>query len=380
MHHNTNKTINILHVFSGDLWAGAEVMIFNLLSQLIDYPNIRIMALSLNEGILSQKLRDLGIETFIIPEEKHSFPVILLKARKILKNLSIDIIHSHRYKENLLALFLGRLLGVKSLVTTIHGLSELPLHANYGKNTIRIKTRMDYFLMRGFFTRVIAVSHEMQRVLTDRYGFNEEQVAVIHNGIKIPQSAQSTNQPINRSTNHFFHIGTVGRLTPVKDYSFFLDIAAEIRKRREDVRFHILGEGPLKDELQKKRFELNLDDCVVFHKPVTDPFPFYRSLDLYLNTSSHEGFPITILEAMVCGLPVIASNVGGIPEVIVHNECGILFNLKDPADMASICLQLLDDVDTRAEMGGKAKDKVQNSFSASNMANNYCRQYVSVCK
>lgn len=83
---------------------------------------------------------------------------------------------------------------------------------------------------------------------------------------------------------------------------------------------------------------------------------------------------------MVCGLPVIAPKVGGIPEVIINRECGVLFNGKDPADMARICLQLLDEEDTRAEMGKNAKKKVQDSFSASNMANNYCRRYVSLCK
>lgn len=377
---NTNKPLNILHIFSGDLWAGAEVMIFNLLSQLTNYPNIRITALSLNEGILSQRLQQLGIKVFIIPEDKHSFPVILLKAKKIIKGLSFDIIHSHRYKENLLVLFLSRLLGVKSLITTIHGLSETPLCGKNGKNRIHMRTKMDYFTLKKCFTRVIAVSHEMYRVLIDQYGFKREQVDVIHNGIEIPQHTHSTNQPVSQPTNHFFNIGTVGRLTPVKDYPFFLDVAAEIRKERKNVYFYVLGDGPLKSELQRKRFKLNLDDCVTFLEPVTDPFPFYQSLDLYLNTSSHEGIPIAILEAMMCGLPVVAPEVGGVPEIIKHNQCGVLFSERSPSEIARICMQLLDDVHVGTEMGRIAKKKIQDSFSASIMADNYYKQYVSLCK
>jgi len=243
-----------------------------------------------------------------------------------------------------------------------------------------MKAKMDYFVMKIFFTRVIAVSREMQKVLTNQYGFKEEQVTVIHNGIEIPQCTQLANQPVNQSDDHFFHIGTAGRLTPVKDYSFFLDVAAEIRKKRKDIRFYILGDGPLKGDLHKKMLELSLDDCVDFLEPVTDPFPFYQSLDLYLNTSSHEGVPMAILEAMICGLIVVAPKVGGIPEIIKHNQCGVLFNERAPSETAGICVQLLDNVYTRTEMGRMAKKKIQDSFSASVMADSYVRQYMSLCK
>lgn len=353
-------------------------MIFNLLNILRDHPDCKIFALSLNEGILSRKLQKIGIKVFIIPEERYSFPVILLKARKILKCFPIDIIHSHRYKENLLALLLRKLLGVKLSVATMHGLAEPTLHGESVKNQIHMKTRMDYFILKTFFTRVIAVSREMQDTLTNQYSFKEERLAVIHNGIEIPQVIQSINQPINQSADNIFRIGTVGRLTPVKDYSLFLDIAAEIRMKRKDVRFYILGEGPLKRELQNKMMEMNLDDCVTILEPVTDPFPFYRSLCLYLNTSSHEGIPMSILEAMMCGLPVIAPEVGGIPEIFEHNQCGVLFNERSSKEIAGICMQLLVDLHARTEMGRMAKKRIQRCFNASSMANSYYRQYVSL--
>ena len=125
----------------------------------------------------------------------------------------------------------------------MHGLSEQPLYGKNEKNPIHVKTKIDYFIMKTFFTRVIVVSHEMRMLLINQYGFKEERVSVIHNGIDISQRTQSSNQSIKQSDDHFFHIGTVGRLTPVKDYSFFLYIAAELRKMRKNISINILVDG-----------------------------------------------------------------------------------------------------------------------------------------
>ena len=95
--------MTVLHIFSGDLWAGAEVMIFNLLSRLHEDGAVKVIALSLNEGVLVDKLRALGISTSVIPEKSHTFRAILRHATRLLKDTPIDVIHSHRYKENLLA-------------------------------------------------------------------------------------------------------------------------------------------------------------------------------------------------------------------------------------------------------------------------------------
>ena len=148
----------VLHVFSGDLWAGAEVMIYNLLSQLKNYPEVNAIALSLNEGILTGKLRNNGIETHVISESNYSLPQICLKALKLFKKRKIDVIHSHRYKENLLALILGKKLRANKLIATMHGLFENPVQGGNGRPSISFKTKADYFLLNSFFTNIIAVS------------------------------------------------------------------------------------------------------------------------------------------------------------------------------------------------------------------------------
>ena len=237
------KLLTVLHIFSGDLWAGAEVMVYNLCRRLKEAPELNIMALSMNEGGLTGKLRESGIETYVIPESENIFPVIVLKALRVLKGKKIDIIHSHRIKENFIALSIAKYKSVKHLVTTVHGLPEPPLNNQNGKNPASVRTRLHFFMLKNFFSRVIAVSNEMKRILIQKDRFNDNMLYVIYNGIPM----QLNVQPAVQSANSPFRIGTVGRMAPVKDFNLFLETAAEIIRHKDNCRFSILGDGPLKE-------------------------------------------------------------------------------------------------------------------------------------
>lgn len=372
----TKDKITVLHVFSGDLWAGAEVMVYNLLSKLKEEPNLKIIALSLNDGILANKLRDAGIETHVISETDNSFAGIFFKAFRLLKRRKIDIIHSHRYKENILALLLGKMVGVKSLITTMHGLSEPPLQKNSTSTSkvVGFKTKIDYYILNNYFARVVAVSQEMKKVLLEKYHFNSDKVHVIYNGIPLPFVQRSMpSAPCSMPSS--FHIGTVGRMVPVKDFNLFLEIASEIKKQTNNVHFSILGDGPLKEPLTQKAKDLKLNGCLEFLPMTPDPMPYYNSLDLYLNTSVHEGIPLSILEAMSCAKPVVAPKVGGIPEIISDGENGVLLEAREPKKIADLCLRLMRDKEIRKDLGLTALERVNSNFSHSIMAETYNHLY-----
>ncbi len=371
----TKDPITVLHIFSGDLWAGAEAMIFNLLDQLKADPSLNIIALSLNDGILTHKLRSANVETHLIPESTHSFSKICLRGLRILRGKRIDIIHSHRYKENLLALLLAKTMRVKRLVTTLHGLSEPPLYKQNGEKPIHLKTKIDYFLLKRYFTRVVAVSREMKTTLVQQHGFSQEAVEVIYNGIPLPAGVSRSSS----SAHDHFRIGTVGRMVPVKDFDLFLEIATEVVRENDRVRFSILGDGPLKEHLVEKAKELKISDYVDFSPPSPDPFPYYRSLDLYLNTSLHEGLPLSILEAMACGKPVVAPSVGGLPEIISHAE-GFLIHGREPKDFVNSCLKIIQDKNLRTSMGESASKRVASRFNSFKMAECYRQSYRQLCK
>ena len=152
--------MRILHIFSGDLWAGAEVMVLTLLSRLSQFPDLKIYAICLNDGILASNLAKIDIDLTVIPEQEHSFFSILLAAANKFKTKGIDIIHAHRYKENLLALCLKRRLKARVLASTLHGLSEKTGNKQASSFLNRLKTQINTFILSRFFITV-AVSHEI---------------------------------------------------------------------------------------------------------------------------------------------------------------------------------------------------------------------------
>jgi L-malate glycosyltransferase len=363
--------LTVLSVFSGDLWAGAEVMIFNLLSEFhrMGYP--RSIALALNNGTLTQRLRTLPIMTHVIPESRCSFPRIAARAVQLLRGQPIHVIHSHGYKQNLLGLLLALILRPKLLVTTIHGLPEL---AEGQRSRSPLPERLNYAILRRRFTHVIAVSHDIKRHLTQEFGLTPDRITVIHNGFRHMDSFSSDAAgAVPRRGD--LHIGTVGRLFPVKDFGLFLTVAARIRQDFPNTRFSILGDGPLRAELFTAAHQLGIADCFEIFPTVSDPTPYYRTLDLYLSTSRHEGIPLSILEAMVCAVPVVAPRVGGIPEVLSNGVEGVLVDGRSPEDLARACSSLLADQTLRNALGDCGRRTVANRFDASMMAARYYELY-----
>ena len=367
------EKLRVLHVFSGDLWAGAERMTATLLRQLVKRPDVEVLALSLNEGELTAALRASGIETLVLPESGRAFFDLVKQARTAFRERGIDIIHAHRNKENLLAWCIRKRLGAKALVTTMHGLPEV----NGGRGLARLRRsiveRLDNELLRHAFDAVVAVSDNIRRTLVQARGYEQDRVTVIRNGIDLPPwtSVQRPSKP--------YRIGTVGRFVPVKDFPLFIAVGKALVEAGEDVRLMLLGEGPLKEELQAIVKREGLESVVSFAEPCADPTGFYRSLDLYLNTSRHEGIPLSILEAMACGVPVVAPAVGGIPEILRDREEGMLAMTRTAPVMADACRRVVHDGEGYSDMSLRARTRVEAEFSSGKMAESYLTLYRRVC-
>jgi glycosyltransferase involved in cell wall biosynthesis len=362
--------LTVCHVFSGDHWAGAEVVIFNLLSCLNEDRRIRVIALSLNEGQLTDRLRGAGIQTHVILEARHGMVGILSRAAGALRGANVAVLHSHRYKENMLVWLLAKRLGVRELVTTMHGMQEVQTTSSRQALRARCRAGLDFFVLRWFFSAVVAVSDEMKRVLVNGYGLRENQVEVIRNGGRFPPSVS-----VPRAIGAPLHIGTVARMVPVKGLELFLEAAALLRRQAPGVRFSILGDGPQRESLLRRVEALGIADCTEFLAPRPDAFAYYESLDVYVNTSLHEGLPLSIVEAMACGKPIVSAAVGGIPEVVTHGEHGFLVEGREASRFADSCLALIRDESLRVAMGERAAATAHSRLSAPTMADAYRRLY-----
>lgn len=367
MSQSSHGQLKIVQIISGDLWAGAEVMACNLLKRLNDYSDLDLSVILLNEGRLAEELRAAGLTVRVIDEDRYSFGQIYREIRTIVDASPPHVLHSHRYKENLLAFLIAGFRRSSRLIATQHGLPEFPGRKPSIGQRLKIWTNLQV-LKRAFTT--VAVSEDIRTILVDRHGLHKGRIKVIHNGIELPPlpSPKDRAQP--------FVIGSSGRIFPIKDFPLLVEIARTLAdSNATDIHFELAGDGPGMSELQALIRSYNLHDR--FHlKGHQDDMPsFYRGLDLYLNTSIHEGIPITILEALAHGIPVIAPAVGGIVEIFDNGEEGYLIAGRNPNDFAEKCLYLKNNPDTRRRMARAARERAEKAFSVDRMAEEYYRLY-----
>jgi L-malate glycosyltransferase len=360
----------ICHIISGDLWAGAEVMAFHLLKSIAGFPELKIIAIILNEGRLASEIGNLGLEVHLVDEKINSFPQLFLKMLKLLKNRPIDIIHTHRYKENILSFLLSIVLRRPKRIATLHGMPEFQKNSFTAHGFVN---RLNSFLLSRYFHATVPVSHEMRNTLESRHGFKADSIKVIHNGIPVPE------KPRQRSEKTDFTIGSSGRLFPVKDFRLFIEIACLLRKK-DTIRFRLAGDGIEREMLASFVKERRLEDIFEMPGHIDDVDSFYGTLDLYVNTSHHEGIPMTVLEAMSYGIPVIAPRIGGLPEIVENGQEGFLIEGRAPGDFAEKCGLLYENKPLYLKFADAARSKIEKEFSSLMMARRYASAYNELLK
>jgi L-malate glycosyltransferase len=364
-----NSRARICHVISGDLWAGAEVMTYYLLCGLNKKPEIELLVLILNKGKLSDELIKQGIHTCILEERRQTLFNLICKATKILKKWKPDIIHSHRYKENILAYLISISLRRKTaLICTQHGMPE---HYGIGASKFnRIKSYANFKLLSSKYDLTVAVSSDIKKSLVSRLHFPEDRIEMIHNGIPV------TTEYDHEWNKEYIVIGSAGRFVPVKDYSFMVEVAKEVSEKTDKIKFVLAGDGPMLGHIQYLIQKHSLQKSFILSGHVDNIDSFYKKLDVYMNTSLHEGIPMSVLEAMVNGVPTIAPKIGGFEEIITDGVDGYLMNVRNPKLYSEKCLTLLKNRKLLRNMSRAARRKIIENFSSDRMVMGYLSIYM----
>lgn len=357
--------MKICHIVSGDLWAGAEAMVSVLLEGLKHYPELELSAIILNEGILADRLRSIQIPVKILAENERSFFHLYREVKKVIGESEPAIVHTHRYKENLLGYLATRARKKVQLVATQHGLPEVYGAKRNRKHQLIVNFNLN--LMKRKFSRVVAVSDDIHGFFLAN-GYLDSRLRMIHNGLKPTEKVL----PGNQSSKVI--IGSAGRFFPVKDYPLMVSIAAEL-KTIGGLEFHLIGDGPDRETIEKSIQQNNLQKKFLLRPFREDLTEFYHQIDIFINTSLHEGIPMSVLEAMAAAKPVIAPRVGGFKEVIDDGVDGFLIDRRTPQKFAEICKFLADKPDLRIKMGEAARRKIEKSFSMESMAGGYVKLY-----
>jgi glycosyltransferase involved in cell wall biosynthesis len=293
-----------------------------------------------------------------------SFLAILISLIKLFNDKRPDVIHSHRQKENILSSLANALTVRAKCIRTQHGAPEF--QHSWKQPHKKIQHWLDNFCGRFLQSNVIAVSGELAIKL--EASFPKANIEVIENGVDIEALVSKKYvDEFGGSEVKSKHIGFVGRLVSVKRVDLFIEMAACLVSGQVVVgeyKFHIIGDGPLKHQLQQKVKLLGLQAVFNFHGHVSNAADYLASLDVLVMTSDHEGLPMTLLEAMVLGTPIVGHNVGAMKDALKLRKGGLLSKRHEAVSYAESVIELFDNDELNVEIIKQGKILVADGYSA----------------
>lgn len=268
------------------------------------------------------------------------------------------------------AIWLGRLCGIRRIIHNEHGFNVDESVATVWKRDV-----VRFFVYR-LASKIIVVSHELQVMLQHRFLLGEQRIQRIPNGIDASYYSPdlSERQRVRKSLGFADEdciLGFSGRLDPIKNLDLLLDVFAECKAGENSFRLLIVGDGPERKRLEARCRDLKIQPYVVFTGQQEEVLPYLRAMDVFLLTSLREQMPLTILEAMGVGIPVVATKVGEIPYIIEDGTDGFIQDLNAPVKAFVQPLQSLSCLSQRKIMGEAARRKILTHFGREIMVQNY---------
>ncbi|WP_243361536.1 glycosyltransferase family 4 protein [Fundidesulfovibrio terrae] len=353
----------VLAAIAADRATGPVKQLVQLASKLRERGSHRIVFActwpkGLPEPPLFQDLRGQGHEVHVLAQRAAVDPLLLCQASRLIRETGAHVLQTHGYKPNVMGLILSKATG-SPWVSFIHG--------NTNENAkIRFYFRLERLFARHA-DRIVAVSGVMRGKLVEA-GFPGDRTVAVPNAVAsaAPVSGPAEASTVNREdfglSARDTVLGVVGRFSPEKGHGVFLE-AMNLLKGRDGLKAILVGDG--QEEAALKRFcETNgLSGRVVFAGYQPEIAPFYRLMDVLVIPSFSEGMPNVALEAMACGLPVVASAVGGVPETVPDRVTGRLVPPGDPRALAEAIIETVDDPETARAWGEAGLARVRELFS-----------------
>jgi len=281
----------------------------------------------------------------------------VLKLINIVKKYSIHIIHSHDYKSDVLA-WLVRLATHVKIISTVHGWI-----GNSFKE--RMYNMIDRFVLRRF-DRIIVVDEHIRDMLL-RGKVRPSKIVKVHNAIDYDEYKRDPTAGDVRGELNIDEsmpvIGFVGRLSPEKDLPVLFMAMKRLLAGMPDVRCIIVGDGPIRNWLEDYCKKVGIGEYVKFLGLRWDTKRLYQTMNVFVLPSKTEGIPNAVLEAMAMEVPVIATDIGGVGEIIDHNEDGILINPGDVGSLEFYLKKVLTDKEYREMLVTNARKKIIRNFS-----------------
>ncbi|MCK4646185.1 MAG: glycosyltransferase family 4 protein [Candidatus Aminicenantes bacterium] len=281
---------------------------------------------------------------------------------KLIKKNKPLIVHTHSSKAGLLGRLAAKFAGIPIIVHTPHG------HVFFGYFG-PLKTKIFIILEKlasRITDKIVALTNrEKEDHLRLRIA-NDDKFIIIHSGIdlkKFKELSFNEKQNLKRDLGipeNILIIGTAGRLEPVKGPEFLIEAAKYIILKYPNTHFLFSGDGHLKQNLEERASELGIEKNIIFLNWRDDVAKIISIYDVFVLPSLNEGMGRVLVEAMALGKPIVASNIGGIPDLVSHGKNGFLVPPKDPRELANCIQILIEDEEKKAKMGKAGKEIVEN--------------------
>jgi glycosyltransferase involved in cell wall biosynthesis len=362
--------IHVVHLLASPFFGGPERQMLGLARHLpAEY---RSTFLTFAERGLSQPFLDeVGRAGFAGQALQHNFPHVGQAVREIaaeLRRLRADVLCCSGYKPDILGWRAARKADIP-VVAVAHGWTAASWK-------VRCYEAVDRRILRWFDAVVCVSAAQAERVRRARVA--EEKIHVIRNAVNAAAPPEAAYRA--RLQGLFPHpprliVGAAGRLSPEKGCGVLIEAAARVLAEQPDVGFVVFGDGPLRAELERQIAQRGLQGRFILAGFHADVQRFLPHLDLGVMSSFTEGLPVILLELFAAGVPVVATAVGGIPEVIEEGSSGALVPAGAPIALAQRLLDLLRDEPARRAMGQRARARAERDFSCAGQSEQYQRLF-----
>lgn len=351
--------MRILHIATAKTWRGGEQQLAYLMEE-IKAQGIHQHLLCVKNSRMAKKAQALGIPCSFGKKRTSLSLSFALKVSQTCQKQAIDIIHTHDAHAHTFAVWGAQLFG--------------------NKTPIIVSRRVDFPIKKSFLSqfkynhdcvkKIVCVSDAVKNIAAAGLS-NHNTLTVVHDGIDLQKFDLTPSNVLRKEwgiEDQYRLIGNVSALAPHKDYFTFIDTVQAFVTSGfvTPVKFLIIGEGALKKALKAYAAEKGVQQHIIFTGFRNDIAQVLKELDIFLMTSKTEGLGTSIIDAMACCVPVVATNAGGIPELVIHQKTGLLASVFDSKTLAAHCNLLLTDTELRENIIREAKEHA-NAFSKKEM-------------
>ncbi len=344
------KKIKIIYIIPALDFGGAERIIVDIIKNLNQEKFIVKIICMKRSGFWGIELKNYGISLILLGQKNGTSLTSLIRLIKILKQENPDIVHTHLFGADFYGSIAARLAGIKYVVSTEHNL-------NYSEG--KIKSIIKIFISK-LFNNIIVVSGAVKIYIMKNYFVKAEKILIIYNGIDVNKFSQSLNVNNQVKKNKNIIIGSIGRLVKQKGFEYLIKAIDKLSD--QNIECLIAGDGESKFLLQEKIKKLGLENKVKLLGWQKDIKSFLNKIDIFVLPSLWEGFGIVILEAGLFKVPVIASRVDGIVEIIEDKKDGLLVTSANSDELAEKIKYLLKNEKFKKELANNLYIKVKNNF------------------